>query len=152
MTFQNSLEEVITLIGRDIKNISNPIVTIPAELIQIGGKYTLKLPIKDIFYRIMFTLPSDTFQDEITGELIKHGDLVFRRDSGAKLLSAPTKYEHIQNIESSTWTINHNLGYKPNISIFDSQRIEVNLDIHHLNNNTTIATSEVPFSGTAIAS
>jgi len=33
--------------------------------------------------------------------------------------AASDSHEHVQSIQSSSWVINHNLGFKPNVTIFD---------------------------------
>ena len=50
-----------------------------------------------------------------------------------------TDYKHVQSIASSTWTINHNLGYKPGgIMVFDSAGEQWVGDVTHIDNNTLV--------------
>lgn len=61
-------------------------------------------------------------------------------------------YEHFQNSPASTWTINHNLSYKPSVSIFSLGGIEIEAAIQHATNNQTIINFVVPTAGTATLS
>ena len=49
--------------------------------------------------------------------------------------SAPQAYVHDQAIPSMVWTINHNLGYHPNVTVIDSGGTEWIGDIAHLSDN-----------------
>lgn len=41
------------------------------------------------------------------------------------------KYNHTQSVASATWIIAHNLGYKPSITVLDSNDFEVYAEIQH---------------------
>ena len=59
-------------------------------------------------------------------------------------------YDHIQSIEKTQWTIEHNLGTFPVISVYTEQQIEItptSTDI--LDSNTVILTFDRPVSGIA---
>ena len=58
-------------------------------------------------------------------------------------------YVHTQATASSTWTINHNLGYCPAVEVFDSGSNEVDADITHPTLNQTIILFVTPISGFA---
>jgi hypothetical protein len=54
--------------------------------------------------------------------------------------SAPQAYVHDQGVPDDTWTIDHNLGYYPNIYCEDSAGTAVVGDIEHPNLNRSIVT------------
>ena len=61
-------------------------------------------------------------------------------------------YAHMQGVPSATWTINHNLGFKPNITVVDSAGNIVEGAYDYVSNNQLIATFSGAFSGTAYLS
>jgi hypothetical protein len=58
-------------------------------------------------------------------------------------------YEHSQLIASDTWTINHQLGKHPAITVVDSGGSVVFGDITYSSLNTAIVRFSVPFGGNA---
>lgn len=58
-------------------------------------------------------------------------------------------YNHVQSISSALWTIAHNLGYLPDVSIIDPGSNVVDGSISHLNSNTLTVTFNSPTSGRA---
>lgn len=48
---------------------------------------------------------------------------------------ATGNYEHIQTVLSTSWVVNHDLGFKPNVSVFDTSgvSIEANVIYHTIN-------------------
>jgi hypothetical protein len=66
-------------------------------------------------------------------------------------------YTHNQTSPSSTWVIDHNLGWNPNVTVIDSAGTTVEGDIEYVSNNRVTLTftakgSPVAFSGTAYLS
>jgi hypothetical protein len=61
-------------------------------------------------------------------------------------------YTHEQNIPASTWVVNHNLGYKPNIRVKNSAGDYVIAYITDTNNNTSNIIFEAANSGEAYCS
>lgn len=63
-------------------------------------------------------------------------------------------HTHIQNTAASTWTINHNLGYKPaGIRVFDSANAEwIGAVTYPDNNNILISFGSAAFAGIAYLS
>lgn len=61
-------------------------------------------------------------------------------------------YEHTQGVSSDTWTINHNLGYNPNITVVDSAGTIVEGSYEYVNVNQIIATFTSGFTGKAYLS
>jgi len=62
------------------------------------------------------------------------------------------KYTHLQSSSSLAWIIIHNLGFKPNIVIFDSAENVVIGDIVHNSLNQATITFSAPFVGEAYCS
>ncbi len=65
-----------------------------------------------------------------------------------------SSYTHNQNIAASTWTINHNLGFKPGgIKVFDSANAEwIGAVTYPDNNNIIISFGSAAFAGKAYLS
>lgn len=62
-------------------------------------------------------------------------------------------YTHNQGTPATTWTIHHDLGYKPGgISIIDSGGTNIEGDIAHLTINTFVITIAYPTSGVVYVS
>lgn len=61
------------------------------------------------------------------------------------------KFSHIhtQTVASALWTITHNLGKYPSVSIIDSANEEVIGEVEHINNNTLNIKFTAAFSGKA---
>ena len=55
----------------------------------------------------------------------------------------------IQSTPTSTWTINHNLGYKPIVNIFSVGGLEVDATIIHTSDNQCVITFNVDTAGSA---
>jgi hypothetical protein len=58
-------------------------------------------------------------------------------------------YHFTQSTASSTWTINHNLGYIPGVEVLDSGSQEIEADVSHLTINTTVIMFTLPTTGFA---
>lgn len=56
---------------------------------------------------------------------------------------------YTQTSASATWTINHNLGYRPIVAVADSGGREVDAEVIHASENQTIINFVVPTAGTA---
>jgi len=56
---------------------------------------------------------------------------------------------HIQDTISDEWTISHNLGFIPNITVVDNQDRVVEGSYHYLNANTVVASFTESISGKA---
>jgi hypothetical protein len=61
-------------------------------------------------------------------------------------------YTHTQGDDSSTWTIEHNLGFYPSVSVFMTSGDVVEGAIEHQDVNTLTITFSVAISGTAYLS
>ncbi len=65
---------------------------------------------------------------------------------------AGSSYTHTQSLPTNVWIITHNLGFYPNVSVFDSAGSQVLGEIDHLTNNALTITYAAGFSGVAYLS
>jgi hypothetical protein len=61
-------------------------------------------------------------------------------------------YTHTQSAASATWTITHNLNFRPNVTVFDSSGNVVEGAVVHSNATLVTLTFSASISGTAILS
>lgn len=61
-------------------------------------------------------------------------------------------YVHNQTLSSTTWTINHNLTFVPNITVVDTFGTVVEGSYDYPNDSTVVLTFSSPFSGKAFLS
>jgi hypothetical protein len=61
-------------------------------------------------------------------------------------------YEHTQGAVSSSWVINHNLGFKPNVTVVDSAGTIYEGEITYTNSNSLTVSFSQAFSGKAYLS
>jgi len=61
-------------------------------------------------------------------------------------------YEFTQGTASSSWIINHNLGFKPNVTVVDSAGTIYEGEITYTNTNSLTVTFSAAFSGKAYLS
>lgn len=69
-----------------------------------------------------------------------------------EVLYSDLSYVHNQGTASSTWTINHNLQFIPNITVVDSAGTVVEGTYDYPNNTTVVLSFSSPFSGKAYLS
>ena len=62
---------------------------------------------------------------------------------------AGVTYVHTQASAAATWTINHNLGFRPSVELLDSGSQEIDGDIAHPTINQTIVTLNPATAGLA---
>lgn len=60
-----------------------------------------------------------------------------------------TSYLHEQPTPSTTWTINHNLGYRPSVELLDAGSQEIDGEIAHPSVNQTVVTLKPATAGIA---
>lgn len=56
---------------------------------------------------------------------------------------------HTQASASSSWLVNHNLGFNPTVSVRSAGGAEIEAEVLHTSVNQTIITFSVPVTGTA---
>ena len=66
-------------------------------------------------------------------------------------LSGPpgVTYNHVQSVISGSWVVNHNLGFRPTISVLTAGGLEVEPGIIHLSVNSVQLDFLTPMSGSA---
>ena len=62
---------------------------------------------------------------------------------------AGVSYLHTQSTPSTTWTINHNLGFRPTVELLDAGSQEIDGDVAHPSINQTIVTLNPATAGLA---
>lgn len=62
---------------------------------------------------------------------------------------AGSSYEHTQAVAATVWTVPHNLGYRPGVTVLTTGGLEVLADVLHLSANTLTITFLAPLAGTA---
>ena len=62
---------------------------------------------------------------------------------------ALVSYTHTQSAASATWTITHNLNFRPSVNVFDSAGTMVEGAVTHTNENTLTIVFSATISGTA---
>jgi hypothetical protein len=63
--------------------------------------------------------------------------------------SAP-RHIHTQASASATWTINHNLGLRPQVEVLSPGGVQVEAAVQHITDNQTVITFNTPQTGQAI--
>ena len=61
-------------------------------------------------------------------------------------------YTYVQEVPATVWTIGHGLGFSPNVFIQDTNGIDIEGIVDHVNNNTLTVTFSGPVAGTAYLS
>ena len=61
-------------------------------------------------------------------------------------------YVHTQMVASNVWTVNHNLGYRPAVTVYDTAPDQVFGEITHIDPNSLTITFSDAISGTAYMS
>lgn len=72
--------------------------------------------------------------------------------AGASGLSAAGFYRHIQSTPSATWTINHELGFRPSVQVIDADGDDIDASIEHLDADTSVVSFITPIAGEAFLS
>jgi hypothetical protein len=67
-------------------------------------------------------------------------------------VSSNASFSHTQSAASDTWTVNHNLGFRPAASILSVGGKEMWAEVIHTSNNQFLAYFDAPVAGVAICS
>lgn len=62
---------------------------------------------------------------------------------------ASSWYLHTQSVADSTWTINHNLGYRPDVALFTVGGVNFSAEVSHPTVNQAVVTLVSPLAGSA---
>ena len=68
---------------------------------------------------------------------------------GASGSGGGAAYEFVQASPATTWTINHNLGYRPSVELLDTGSQEIDGEIAHPSVNQTVVTLNPASAGLA---
>lgn len=110
----------------------------PSNVIGKNGDYYLNTANGDVWKKL-----SGVYA--LTGNIQgPEGDQGDTGPSGAAL-----NYTHTQAVPASVWTVIHNLGKRPSVTIFDSANDEVEGDIVHNSVNQLTLTFSAAFGGVA---
>lgn len=59
------------------------------------------------------------------------------------------RYTHVQGVPAAVWTITHNLGGRPAVTVTDSAKHKVEPDVDYPDDNTVVITASGAFAGRA---
>jgi hypothetical protein len=60
-----------------------------------------------------------------------------------------SSFEHAQSVAASIWTVNHNLGFRPNVSVKTLGGLEVDAEVLHVSVNQVQVIFDSPSTGIA---
>lgn len=87
----------------------------------------------------------DRLDTEAKGDLVAAINELAARSPGG----GAAAFTHLQPSASALWTINHNLGVRPAVTIVDAGGNEVEADVAHLSMNQLVIRFAVPIAGLA---
>jgi hypothetical protein len=58
-------------------------------------------------------------------------------------------YDFIQPSSTTNWTINHNLGFKPSVDVYDTGSQQIQAEVSHPSTNQTVILLTAPTAGFA---
>jgi len=88
----------------------------------------------------------------ISGAALDNTDDLTEGTTNKYFTVARVSYEHTQGSASSSWVVNHNLGFKPNVTVVDSAGNIVEGEISYTNSNSITVSFQSAFSGYAYLS
>jgi len=88
----------------------------------------------------------------LSGASVENSDDVPEGALNKYFTVARVSYEHMQGSANTSWTITHNLGFKPNVTVIDSAGNIVEGEIAYTNTNSLTVSFQSAFSGTAYLS
>lgn len=110
----------------------------------------------EVTARLKVQKPDGTLVDLVandTGELIAADEeLRAQVVALASAVLAPNHYLHFQATPEVVWTITHNLGFNPGVTVVDSTGRQVEGDVVHLSANTVEISFTAAFAGSAFLS
>lgn len=83
-------------------------------------------------------IESDTGRDKLGDGVTPWNSLPYRNAGGAGGGGGLTAFVHNQPSVATTWTINHNLGYRPSVELYDSGSQEFDAMVSHPSVNQTV--------------
>ena len=88
----------------------------------------------------------------ISGAALDNTDDLTEGTTNKYFTVARVSYDHMQGAASSSWSITHNLGFKPNVTVIDSAGNIVEGEIAYTNSNSLTVSFQSAFSGNAYLS
>ena len=88
----------------------------------------------------------------ISGAALDNTDDLTEVTTNKYFTVARVSYDHMQGAASSSWSITHNLGFKPNVTVIDSAGNIVEGEIAYTNSNSLTVSFQSAFSGNAYLS
>jgi hypothetical protein len=88
----------------------------------------------------------------ITGAALDNTDDLTEGTTNKYFTVGRVSYDHMQGAASSSWSITHNLGFKPNVTVIDSAGNIVEGEIAYTNSNSLTVSFQSAFSGNAYLS
>jgi hypothetical protein len=89
------------------------------------------------------------------GELVYDttNNTIYRGDGttagGQPLGAGSPNFVHTQGSASTTWTVNHNLGFRPSVEVFSVGGAEIDAEVLHTSINQTVISFNTATAGSA---
>lgn len=104
---------------------------------------------EELFIQIQEAYDKYTKEIAITSTETVHTVKLISRDDTFIQDTIAYSYIHAQPVPSSLWTVTHNLGKFPSVTIIDTANTEVEGDVEFVSNNQLIIRFSTAFSGKA---
>ena len=85
----------------------------------------------------------------VTIEVTEQAVVISEAVVGLQGTSGDKHYQHVQATPSATWSITHNLGKRPAVTVVDSGGNEWITNVEHVSDNALVIRFTAPFSGNA---
>lgn len=76
-------------------------------------------------------------------------EVVERGTQGPAGPSGASGYDFIQSTTATSWTVNHNLGHRPLVTVYSVGGLEIEAEVAHISNNQTVISFVTPTAGSA---
>lgn len=86
---------------------------------------------------------------DVTIEVVEQNVVISEAVVGLQGASGDKHYHHAQATPSATWSITHNLGKRPAVTVVDSGGNEWITNVEHVSDNALVIRFTAPFSGNA---
>lgn len=95
------------------------------------------------------TGPLERLDTAAKSDLVAAINELAARPVGGGGSSSGVAYQHSQASPAMAWTINHNLGFRPSVSIVDTGGNEIEADVRHTSANQLVIVFAIPLAGVA---
>lgn len=85
----------------------------------------------------------------VTIEVVEQSVVISEAVVGLQGTSGDKHFQHVQSTPSATWSITHNLGKRPSVTVVDSGGNEWISAVEHVSDNVLVIRFTSPFSGNA---